>query len=111
MWNDDKTQALLLLLVVGAVNLLLRLLPSLVFSGKRKTPRYLLVLGEVLPHAVMGMLIVYCLRDVSVTTYPHGLPELIACVLTAALHFWRQNSLLSIGCGVATYMLLVQLVF
>lgn len=107
----DQTQALLILLVIGVVNLLLRFLPDLVFSGKRKTPRYLLVLGEVLPHAVMGMLIVYCLRNVTVTAYPYGLPELIACVLTAALHFWKQNSLLSIGCGVAAYMLLVQVVF
>ncbi len=107
----DTTHALLTLVVIGAVNLVLRFLPELLFSGKRKTPRFLLVLGEVLPHAVMGMLIVYCLRNVSVVTYPYGLPELIACVLTAALHFWRHNSLLSIGCGVVCYMLLVQVVF
>lgn len=107
----DSTHALLTVLVIAVVNALLRFLPDLLFSGKRKTPRFLLVLGEVLPHAVMGMLIIYCLRNVSVTTYPYGLPELIACVLTAALHFWKQNSLLSIGVGVASYMLLVQVVF
>ena len=106
----DTTDALLTLAVIGTVNLLLRFLPDLLFSGKRKTPRFLLVLGEALPHAVMGMLIVYCLRNVSVVSYPYGLPELISCILTAALHFWRHNSLLSIGCGVASYMLLVQIV-
>lgn len=111
MPNIDTTHALLTILVIGAVNILLRFLPNLLFSGKRKTPRFLLVLGEALPHAVMGMLIIYCLRNVSVVTYPYGLPELIACVLTAALHFWRHNSLLSIGCGVVCYMLLVQVVF
>lgn len=107
----DTTHALLTLLVIGVINALLRFLPDLLFSGKRETPRFLLVLGEVLPHAVMGMLIVYCLRGVSLTVYPYALPELIACVLTAALHFWKHNSLLSIGCGVACYMLLVQVVF
>lgn len=107
----DTMQALWVLLAIALVNLLLRFLPDLLFSGKRKTPRFLLVLGEVLPHAVMGMLIVYCLRNVSVTAYPFGLPELIASILTAALHFWKHNSLLSIGCGVSCYMLLVQLVF
>ena len=107
----DTTHALLTVIVIGAVNLLLHFLPDLLFSGKRKTPRFLIVLGEALPHAVMGMLIVYCLRNVSVTSAPYGIPELIACVITAALHFWRHNSLLSIGCGVACYMLLVQFVF
>lgn len=107
----DTSRALGVLIAIALVNLLLRFLPDLLFSGKRKTPRFLLVLGEALPHAVMGMLIVYCLRGVSVTSYPFGLPELICCVLTAALHFWKHNSLLSIGCGVSCYMLLVQLVF
>lgn len=111
MPNIDTTRALLVVAVIAVVNALLRFLPDLLFSGKRKTPRFLLVLGEVLPHAVMGMLIVYCLRNVSIVTYPYGLPELIACVLTAALHFWKHNSLLSIGCGVAAYMLLVQVIF
>lgn len=107
----DTTHALITVIIIAVVNLLLRFLPNLIFSGKRKTPRFLLVLGEVLPHAVMGMLIVYCLRNVSVVAYPYGLPELIACMVTAALHFWKHNSLLSIGCGVALYMLLVQVVF
>ena len=107
----DTMQAFWVLLSIALVNLLLRFLPDLLFSGNRKTPHLLLVLGEVLPHAVMGMLIVYCLRGVSLITYPYGLPELIACVLTAALHFWRHNSLLSIGCGIACYMLLVQVMF
>ncbi|MBQ2757728.1 MAG: AzlD domain-containing protein [Clostridia bacterium] len=97
--------------VIALVNILLRFLPGWIFGGKRKTPRFLLMLGRVLPHAVMGMLIIYCLRGISVVHYPYGLPEIIACVVTAALHFWKQNSLLSIGCGVLSYMLLVQLVF
>ena len=107
----DTTQSLLLVLTVAIVNAALRFLPNMIFGGNRKTPRYLLMLAKVLPHAVMGMLIVYCLRNVQVLSYPYGLPELIACVLTAAVHFWKHNSLLSIGSGVVCYMVLLQLVF
>ena len=64
-----------------------------------------------LPYAIMGMLVVYCLRNVSVTAAPHGLPELIAIIVTAGLQVWKKQSLLSILTGTVTYMLLVQLVF
>ena len=81
------------------------------FSGKRKTPEYINYLGKALPAAIFGMLVVYCLKNVSVTSGSHGLPELISlCVLTA-LHLWHKNMLLSIAGGTACYMLLVQFVF
>ncbi len=107
----DKTQALLILLVIGIVNALLRFLPGLIFRGKRQPPRALLVLAKYLPHAVVGMLVIYCMRNTSPLVYPYALPELIASALTALLHFRWHNSLLSIGCGVAAYMLLLQVVF
>ena len=68
-------------------------------------------LGTVLPCAIMGMLVVYCLKDISFLRSPYGLPELIACCVVAALHVWKRNSLLSIGGGTVCYMLLIQLVF
>lgn len=68
-------------------------------------------LGRVLPPAMMGLLVVYCLKGVSWTAAPHGAPELIAVAVTAALHWWRGNVLVSIAGGTAVYMLLVQLVF
>ena len=89
----------------------LRFLPFLVFRGKKKTPAFIAYLGTVLPCAIIGMLVVFCLRNVDFSGVSGFLPELIACVLTAALHLWRRNTLLSIGAGTVCYMLLVQLVF
>ena len=60
---------------------------------------------------MMGLLVVYCLRNVSVVSAPHGLPELISIAVLAALHLWKRNVLLSIGVGTVLYMVLVQVVF
>lgn len=68
-------------------------------------------LGRVLPYAAMGMLVVYCLKDVKLTAAPYGLPELLSVALVAGLHIWKRNTLLSIGAGTVCYMLLIQLVF
>ncbi|MBQ6399866.1 MAG: branched-chain amino acid transporter permease [Clostridia bacterium] len=99
----------LLVAVMAVVTMLLRFLPFLMF--KKKTPAYVSYLGRVLPPAIIGMLVVYCLKDVRVLSPPFGAPELIACLLTGLLQAWRRNSLLSILAGTAAYMLLVQLVF
>ena len=81
------------------------------FGSGKKTPDIIVYLGKVLPYAIIGMLVVYCMKDVKFLQYPYGLPEIIACVAVAALHIWKRNSLLSIGVGTVLYMLLVQLVF
>lgn len=102
---------ILLIAVAVLVTMATRFLPFLIFGEKRKTPPIIEYLGTVLPCAIMGMLVVYCLKDVSFLSSPFGLPELIACVVVAALHVWKRSSLLSIGGGTVCYMLLVQLVF
>ncbi len=91
--------------------MLTRFLPFLIFSDKRPTPKYIQYLGKALPCAVFGMLVVYCLKNVSLLSGSHGIPELIAIAVTAALHLWKKQMLLSIAGGTAVYMLLVQLVF
>lgn len=101
----------LIVAVAAIVTLLLRSLPFLIFTGKRETPQYILYLSTVLPFAIMGMLVVYCLKDVSLISAPHGIPEFIAIAFVALLHLWKRNTLLSIFCGTVGYMLLVQLVF
>ena len=100
-----------LIVVVTLVTMLTRFLPFLIFGEKRKTPEIVTYLGKVLPFAIMGMLVVYCLKDVNFLAAPFGAPELIGIAITAGLHIWRRNSLLSIGVGTVCYMLLVQLVF
>ena len=88
-----------------------RILPFLVFSVDTPTPKYIQYLGKALPAAIFGMLVVYCLKNVSILTGSHGIPELISIVLVVALHLWRRQMLLSIAGGTVCYMLLVQFVF
>lgn len=103
--------ALLQILVMTAVTALLRFLPFLIFPGGKKRPQLITYLGSVLPYGVMAMLVVYCLKNVSVLAWPHGLPELLAILAVVGLHLWKKNTLLSIFGGTAFYMLLVQVVF
>lgn len=103
--------AALMVAVAAIVTVALRFLPFLIFGGKRETPPFVAYLGKVLPCAIMGMLVVFCLKGVSFTAVPHGIPELISCALVVVLHLWRRSTLLSIVGGTVCYMLLVQLVF
>lgn len=105
------TRDLIIVLIVALVTMLIRFLPFIIFSGNRKTPAFITYLGKVLPYSIMAMLLVYCLRNVSLISSPHGLPELIACAVIVALHIWKRNTLLSIIAGTVSYMLLIQFVF
>ena len=107
----SNTYVLLQILVMALVTALLRFLPFWVFHSSDKRPGVITYLGTVLPYGVMGMLVVYCLKSVSIQTFPHGLPEFLAVAAVAGLHIWRRNTLLSIFGGTAFYMVLVQLVF
>ena len=101
----------LIVAVAALVTIALRFLPFLIFSGSKQTPPFVAYLGRVLPYAIMGMLVVYCLRNVNLASAPHGAPEFIACAVVAGLHLWKRSTLVSIIGGTAAYMLLVQLVF
>lgn len=107
----STAQSLLFFGIIALTTIFTRVLPFVAFSRCRETPRYVRYLGRVLPFAVIGMLVVYCLRGTTVTVYPFGLPEGIALAVIAALHIWKKNTLLSIGAGTVAYMLLVQVVF
>jgi len=100
-----------MIVVIALVTAGTRFLPFLLFGGKKKTPELITQLGKVLPCAIMGMLVVYCMKDVHPLQPPYGIPELLGCIAVALLHIWKRNSLLSIGVGTVFYMLLVQLVF
>ena len=101
----------LVVAVTALVTLLLRGLPFLVFGGKKKTPAFVQYLSGVLPYAIIGMLVVYCLRSVRFLTAPYGLPEILGTGTVVLLHLWKRNTLLSIALGTFIYMLLVQVVF
>ena len=106
LWQGIATVAAV---VLGT--LVTRFLPFLLFPAGKPTPKFIQYLGRVLPFAVIGLLVIYCLKGVSVTAFPFGLPELIALAVVTGLHLWKGNVLLSIGVGTAVYMVLVQAVF
>ena len=98
--------------VCTAATMLTRFLPFLIFSFKdQDPPEVVRYLGRVLPAAIFGMLIVYCLRNVTPLSGSHGIPEAIAIAVTVALHKWKHQTLVSIAGGSVCYVLLVQLVF
>lgn len=102
------------IMTIGIVvfgTMLTRFLPFLVFGRGKDTPKYIQYLGKILPAAVFGLLVVYCLKDVNVLSDSHGLPEAIAILVVVLLHLWKRQMLLSIAGGTVCYMLLTQLWF
>lgn len=96
---------------VVAATMLTRFLPFIIFPAGKPTPKYIVYLGRVLPPAIFGMLVIYCLKDVTILSGSHGIPELISIATVVGLHLWKRQMLLSIFVGTVCYMLLVQLVF
>lgn len=97
------------IVVVGT--LLTRFSAFLIFPTGKKAPDFVLYLGKALPTSVMGMLVVYTFKETVVLSYPYGIPELIALIVTVVLHLWKRNMLVSIGVGTVVYMILIQAVF
>lgn len=104
-------QQIITIAAVVAGTVITRFLPFIVFREGKETPKYIQYLGKVLPSAVFALLVVYCLKNVSFVSGNHGLPELISIAVTAGLHLWKKQMLLSIAGGTICYMLLVQFVF
>ena len=97
--------------VIALVTAALRFLPFLILGKNRKTPRMVEKLGRILPYAIMGMLVVYCLKGTSFTSAAGFVPALIACLAVGVLYVWKRNTLVSIVSGTVCYMILVQVVF
>lgn len=105
------SQQIITILMVVLGTMLTRFLPFLLFPADKPTPKYIQYLGKVLPGAVFGMLIIYCLKNVSLVSGSHGFPELLSIALVVVLHLWKRQMLLSIAAGTICYMLLIQTVF
>ena len=105
------TQTLITIAAIVLGTQISRWLPFIAFSGKKETPNFVQYLGRVLPPALMGLIVVYCFKNVPILTGNHGIPELIASAVVILTYEWKENLLLSVGGGTLVYMLLVQLVF
>lgn len=104
-------RSLMIILIVSITTFATRVIPFLLFPKGKEIPPLIKYLGAALPPAVIGMLVIYCLKSVNLLADPHGAPELIAGLAVVVLHVWKRNNLLSIGVGTALYMFLIQVVF
>lgn len=104
-------ESLIMIAVCAIATFLTRWLPFALFPKDKPTPKYILYLGKVLPFAITGMLVVYCLKDISVLAYPYGIPEIIGVATVAILYKLFKNSLVAIGVSTVLYMVLVQVIF
>lgn len=104
------TQSVITIACVVLGTMMTRFFPFLLFPEGKKPSSYITYLGTVLPYAVIGLLVVYCLKDAVFTAY-HGIPELLAIGFIVILHKWKKNTLLSIGAGTVLYMVLLQTCF
>lgn len=101
--------ASILIAAMAVTTALLRFIPFIAF--RKKTPEYITYLGKVLPPAMIGLLVVFCLKDTSIAAYPFGMPELIAAATVIGAQIWKRNAIISILTGTVVYMVLVQMVF
>jgi len=109
--NNGNTELFLFFSLLSLGTVVTRALPFLVFPENKKMPKYIKYLSDVLPYTTIGMLVVYCMKDVSLTTAPFALPEIISIAAITILHLIKKNTLLSIGIGTALYIILVNFVF
>ena len=103
--------SVVIIILVALTTLATRAIPFIIFPEGKKIPKAVEYLGKVLPSAVIGMLVVYCLKSVNPLSFPFGLPEFISVAVVVVLHLWKRNNLLSIGVGTVLYMVLIQYVF
>jgi branched-subunit amino acid transport protein AzlD len=107
----NASATLAIILVVGITTFATRVIPFLLFPKGKEIPKTIQYLGKVLTPAVIGMLVVYCLKNISFVKHPFGIPEMVSVLAVALLHIWKRNNLLSIGVGTVLYMVLIQCVF
>ena len=105
------TQQMITVGMVVLGTMLTRFIPFIIFPAGKPTPKYIQYLVNVLPSAVFGLLIIYCLKNVSIFAGSHGIPEMLSIILVVLLHLWKRQMLLSIAGGTIFYMILVQFIF
>lgn len=106
----DTTRTLMIILIVAICTFITRLFPFVIFNNKKELPKTVKYLGDILPMAVIAILVVYCLKDINFTSTASFLPSIIAVTAVIFMHVWKRNNLISIGVGTLLYMILVQII-
>ncbi|WP_455645480.1 branched-chain amino acid transporter permease [Methanosphaera sp.] len=104
-------QEIIIILSASIATILTRFIPFIFFRSDDKTPDYIKYMGNVLPPTVFGLIVIYALRNTSILTGSHGIPELIGIIITAVLYYWKRDMIIPIVGGTISYMILVQFIF
>lgn len=104
-------QTIVMIVAIAFGTMITRFTPFLLFPETRKPPKLIKYLSRFLPPAMMGLLVIYCFKNVSIFDKPHGLPELISIAVIVVLHKLKNNVFLSIIGGTVVYMVLIRTVF
>jgi len=104
-------KSIITVVVVAACTFLTRVIPFILFGRGKQVPKHIRYLGEILPPAIIAILVVYCLKNMNFHSYLNYIPQIISICVIVILHIWKRNNLLSIGVGTAIYMILIQYVF
>ena len=104
----SSTYIILALIISGVVTFAIRLFPFLVLRNQTNLSSRMKFISTVLPQAIITILVVYCLKDISFISAPFGIPELIAVAIVVLLQWWKENTLLSIFVPTVIYMVLLQ---
>lgn len=104
----DYRHAMIIILIMGLATFATRIVPVLIFGRGEKVPDYIMYLGRTVPYTAMGLLIVYCLKDISFTSSTHAIPEIIAMAVVIVSYLWKRNSIASVVIGTVIYMILIQ---
>ena len=108
---DKNIYSIITVAIVSFVTILLRGISFIAFKNGKEVPPFIKKLGNLLPYGIMGLLVVYCLKDTAVMSHPYGIPELISVSLVVAIQAWKRNSLVSVLVGTACYMILIRTIF
>lgn len=106
--NKGNIYTVFAIFIISLITFIIRATPFIFFGNSKETPKYITYLGKYLPSSVIAMLIIYCLKNVNITAYPFGLPELAGIISVVFLHLWKRNNLISIIGGTVIYMIIVQ---
>ncbi len=107
----ETKYAIIQIIIMALLTAAIRFAPFVLFPENKKKPKFITYLGTVLPYAIIGMLVIYCFKNLCFSAYPHGLPEIIAGIIVVLLHVWKKNTLLSVFGGTAIYMILINFIF
>ena len=104
-----NSQAIILIAVATIATFLTRSLPF-IFLNKHRSNKYIVYLGKVLPFSIIGLLMIYSVKEINFMVMPFALPEIIAIAATALIHRLFRNNLISIGLGTAIYLIIVNII-